>query len=97
MYLADLAEAIRREVPDEALPDGTTSDLFLIYAVLLLAKGVEVTRADVHNAWVAWKAGADSAHDALVPFNELDAATQAEDSPYVTAIRKVAQTMRDRR
>lgn len=95
MYLADLASAIRREVPDDALPDGDTSELFLIYAVLLLAKGTEVTRADVHNAWVAWAAADRGTHDALVPFDELDADTQAEDSPYVIAIRTVAHAMQE--
>ena len=93
MYLTQVAEAIREEVPASALPDGDTSRLFLGYAVLLLAKGEQVTRADVHDAWVAWMAGDDADHRALVPFEDLDTPTQAEDSPYVIAIRTVARQM----
>lgn len=92
MYLDELAEAIRRAVPPEALPDGDTSSLFRLYAVLLLAKGERVTRADVHNAWVAWMAGQDEDHESLVPFSDLDAEIQAEDSPYVMAIQTVARS-----
>ncbi len=93
MYLDELAEAIWRAVLPEALPGGDTSALFRVYAVLLLAKGEQVTRADVHNAWVAWMAGQDSDHESLVPFSDLDAATQAEDSPYVLAVRAVARSL----
>jgi hypothetical protein len=95
MYLNDLAEAIRRAVPREALSEGDTSGLFRTYAVLLLAKGKQVTRADVHNAWVAWMADEDSSHQSLVPFGDLDAKTQAEDSPYLLAIRTVARSQED--
>lgn len=91
MYLNDIARAIRDEVPAAALPEGTTLDLFRLYAVLLLAKGHNVTHEDVHNAWVAWMASRDADHDALVPFSALDADAQAEDSPFVTAIRAVAR------
>lgn len=95
IYLDELAEAIRRAVPPESLPDGDTAALFRVYAVLVLAKGEEVTRADVHNAWVAWMAGQDGNHESLVPFSDLDAETQAEDSPYVVAIRAVAHGLPD--
>ena len=93
IYLDELAEAIRQAVPSRALPDGETLSLFRAYAVLLLAKGEDVTRADVHNAWVAWMAGQDGDHESLVPFSDLDAETQAEDSPFVVAIRKVARSV----
>ena len=91
MYLDDLAEAIRRAVPDDALPEGDTSPLFRMYAVLMLAKGDQVTAADVHNAWVAWMAGENISHDSLVPFVNLDIETQAEDAPYLIAIRQVVR------
>jgi len=91
MYIDELATAIRAAVPPEALPEGDASGLFRLYAVLLLAKGQDVERADVHNAWVTWMADRDSGHEALVPFSELDPATQEEDSPYVVAIRRVAE------
>jgi hypothetical protein len=36
-------------------------------------------------------AGEDGSHDSLVPFEGLDIETQAEDSPYLIAIRRVAR------
>lgn len=94
MYLDQVANAIRHAVPADALPDGDMLPLFRIYAVLLLAKGEETTRADVHNAWVAWMAERDNNHESLIPFGELDEAVQSEDSPYVVAIRTVARGLR---
>jgi hypothetical protein len=90
-YLDDIAASIREAVPKEALPSEDTTDLFLSYAVLLLAKGEDVTREDVHNAWVAWMLAEDEEHESLVPYAELPSATQAEDSPFVIAIRTVAK------
>ncbi len=97
-YLHDLALAIRNEVPEDLQPDEDTTDLFLLYAVLLLAKGEAVGREDVHNAWAAWKLIHGEEHESVRPFAELSAETQDEDSPYVTAIRRVAERHRpDRR
>ena len=93
-YLDKIGEAIRNAVPPETLPDEDMTDLFRLYAVLLLAKGEAVTREDVHNAWVAWMASKGDERESMVPFAELPAATQAEDSPYVLAIRSVARTRR---
>ena len=67
--------------------------LFLLYAVLLLAKGEDVTREDVHNAWVAWMEFNGEEHKSMVPFTELPPDTQAEDSPFVIAIRSVARKL----
>ena len=91
-YLDEVADAIRNAVPAESLPDGDTTDLFRSYAVLLLAKGEAATREDVHNAWVAWMASRGEDHESMVPFDELPASTQAEDSPFVLAIRAVARS-----
>ena len=91
-YLDSLAGAIRKAVPAEALPDEDASDLFLLYAVLLLAKGEAVTREDVHNAWVAWMESKGEKHESMVPFAELPLETKGEDSPFVLAIRTVART-----
>jgi len=87
-YLESLAREIRREAGTNA--GGADEDLFLVYAVLLLAKGRHVTAEDVHNAWVAWKEMHGATHESMVPFADLDAQTQAEDSPFVAAIRRVA-------
>lgn len=91
-YLHALADEIRGEVPDAARPDEDTTDLFLIYAVLLLAKGEGVRREDVHNAWAAWKViQGEEDHQSIRPFHELPEATKDEDSPFVVAIRRVAK------
>ena len=90
-YLDEVADEIRRAASHDALPDEDTTDLFRLYAVLLMAKGEGVSREDVHNAWVAWMLSKRERHDSLVPFSDLDPATQAEDSPFVLAIRTVAR------
>ncbi len=89
-YLDELGAEIRGEVDPRHVPQGDTEQLFRLYAVLLLAKGEHVTAEDVHNAWAAWMAGGNPSHEAVLPFSELDAATQAEDAPFVVAIRRVA-------
>ena len=92
-YLDAIAKDIRRAVPPTAMPDDDTSDLFLLYAVLALAKGESVTREDVHNAWVAWMESRGEEHESMVPFAALPLGTQGEDSPFVLAIRSVARNL----
>ena len=94
-YLDAVAEDIRRAIPHAILPDEDTSNFFLSYAVLLLAKGDAVTREDVHNAWVAWMEVKGDEHESMVPFDQLPLATQGEDSPFVLAIRAVARSMKE--
>jgi hypothetical protein len=90
-FIADLADEVRAEVPADLLPNRDSELLFLLYAVLLLAKGDEVTREDVHNAWSAWMAYLGESHESLVPFEALPEGTRAEDEPFVDAIRRVAR------
>ena len=79
-------------MPAEAVPDESdVAPLFRIYAVLMLAQGVHVTSADVHNAWVAWMAGRDPQHRQLKPYPELDPEVAGRDQRYVEAIRQVAR------
>jgi hypothetical protein len=79
-YLNAIAAEIRSEVPSDSLPPEDADVLFLMYAVLLLAKGTDVSRDDVHNAWTAWMTSrGETSHPSMVPFAELPAATQAED------------------
>jgi hypothetical protein len=89
-YLDVLAGEIRSAVAADALPDDTSS-LFRTYAVLLLARGEEVTRENVHNAWVAWMLDRGESHESMVPFAMLPAKTKEEDSPFVVAIRTIAR------
>ncbi len=90
-YLARDAHRIQAALPDGVDAPEDSDSLFLIYAVLLRAKGAAVTAEDVHNAWAAWMAAREPEHDAIRPFAELDPAVRAEDSPYVAAIRRVAE------
>jgi hypothetical protein len=90
-YLQEIAAKIRSRVPAEAVPADDTTTLFLMYAVLLLVRGEDVSREDVHNAWVAWMSSRGGDHESAVPFSELDTETQAEDSVFVVAIRDTAR------
>jgi hypothetical protein len=90
VYLTEYAEQIRREVPAALLPAGDTDELFRAYAVLLLAKGSQVSLADVHNAWAAWMAGRDPDHPALIEFDRLPPRTAQLDRPFLEAIHRVA-------
>ncbi|MFZ1440367.1 MAG: TIR domain-containing protein [Candidatus Microthrix subdominans] len=91
-YLTEVAASIRDELSTSDLPDGPVDDLLASYAVLLLAKGTEVTNEDVHNAWAAWMLRVDPTHPAILPFELLDADAAAQDAPFVDAIRSVAAT-----
>ncbi|OLZ68620.1 hypothetical protein AV521_21075 [Streptomyces sp. IMTB 2501] len=85
-YLDSLAALIRSCLPPHAKPPAYSDGLFRLYAVLLLAKGDQVTDEDVHNAWCAWMQTVNSDHKALIPFSDLDPATRAADTPYTEAI-----------
>ncbi|MET9294846.1 hypothetical protein [Streptomyces sp. NPDC003077] len=93
-YLDPLAHLIRSCLPPDAEPPANSDDLFRIYAVLLQAKGEQVTDEDVHNAWSAWMQSVDDTHEALVPFHDLDPKTRAFDAPYAQAIRTAARRSR---
>jgi hypothetical protein len=90
-YLHDDAQLIRSHLPSHAHPPQDADTLFLIYAVLMRAKGVHVTDVDVHDAWVAWMQTRNPQHPALIPFELLDKPTQSQDLPYVQAIRSAAR------
>jgi hypothetical protein len=92
-YLEELARDIRMFVPAGVLPGGNMTDLFVAYAVLLLAKGEQVSAEDVHNAWVGWMISKGERHESMVPLAELTAEVQAKDFPFVIAIRSVAQRL----
>lgn len=89
-YLDDIGRQIRQWVPPEFMPQEDTEPLFRLYAVLVLAKGPNVTLADVHNAWAAWMQERDPTHRSIKPFDELADETQASDEPFLAAIRAVA-------
>jgi len=90
-YMSDLAYEIRNEIPQRLLPAQNTDLLFLMYALLLIAKGRGVGPEDVHNAWAVWMTHTGQSHESLVPFDQLADSTKAEDLPFVEAIRRVAE------
>jgi hypothetical protein len=90
-YVDELAQAIRRVIPPRLLPDGDTTGLFRLYAVLAMTKGDRVVLEDVHDAWSAWMSGQDPEHQSLRPLRELPAEVQRSDQPYLDAIRAVAR------
>lgn len=94
-YLEHDADLIRRCLPGLTVVPEDTDALFLLYAVLLRVKGTETQLSDVHDAWSAWMLSRDPNHEAIRPFGELDRTTQAEDEPFLLAIRQAAQC-RDR-
>lgn len=92
-YLDQVAAEIRRTAdPDAALSDEDLP-LYRIYAVLLLAKGQDVTAEDVHNAWSAWASEHEPESRNLLPFKELSLRVQRKDQVYVEAIHQVAERM----
>jgi hypothetical protein len=89
-YLQQLAADIRAELPPDVLPDGDVDGLLLLYAVLARAKGTSVTAEDVHDAWAAWASTRAGTHRSLRPFSDLPLDVQAQDEPFVAALRRVA-------
>lgn len=93
-YLRPIADEIAAEADEHDLDEGRRH-LFLMYAVLALVRGQAVDQRDVHHAWVAWMAIRGERHRSMVPFEELSPSVQAEDDPFVEAIRRVAARLSD--
>jgi hypothetical protein len=90
-YLSEDADLIRSELPEDVQPPADSDGLFTLYAVLMRAKGENVTPSDVHDAWAAWISCTGDQHKSLVPFESLNPETQQEDYPYVDAIHRAAR------
>ena len=90
-YLDDLAHHIRRHVPPGTSVPDSADRLFVLYAVVLRAKGATATASDVHDAWSAWTQECNPGHDALQPYDSLSPDVQAEDAPFLAAIKAAAQ------
>lgn len=88
-YIDRLAAEIRRTADPDAAQADEDLALYRYYAVLLLAKGQEVTTEDVHNAWSAWASEHAPDHRSLLPFKELSLRSQRDDLPYARAIHEV--------
>jgi hypothetical protein len=91
-YLDADADLIRSCLPDGTEVPAGTDSLFVLYAVLMRAKGPDTQASDVHDAWSAWMARTDPTHDSIRPYEELPASVRDEDAPFLTAIRQAART-----
>jgi hypothetical protein len=93
-YLDTDADLIRSCLPEGTnVPDGSDA-LFVLYAVLMRAKGPDTQPSDVHDAWSAWMARVNPTHDSIRPYEELDPSVRDEDVPFLMAIRLAALTRR---
>jgi hypothetical protein len=86
-YVTNLAEAIRSRVPSDLIPEGDTTELFKLYALLALVKRENVTASDVHDAWSVWMSTEKPDHPSIRPFEDLPTFQQEEDQPFLEAIR----------
>lgn len=93
MYLEKIADTIKSFIPEERLPEDNYDELLVLYAVLLRAKGKNVTQSDIHDAWSAWMNKQDQDHNAIVPYEDLEKNVQAEDNMYAVAVRKAAEEL----
>ena len=90
-YLTSLAGRIQALIDPSAAPEHPLDGrLFLLYALLVVVKGKETTREDVHNAWVVWMLEINEDHDALLPFAQLSESQRSQDQPFLDAIHQVA-------
>lgn len=95
-YLDADAELIRSCVPaGTGLPEDC-DDLFVLYAVLMRAKGQHTQASDVHDAWSAWMSRSRPDHESIRPYEQLAPTVQAQDAPFLTAIRRAARVRAER-
>ncbi|MFL6264071.1 MAG: hypothetical protein ACJ76Y_30675 [Thermoanaerobaculia bacterium] len=66
-----------------------------MYAVLLRAKGIDVTCSDIHDAWSAWIAERNRDHTSLVVYEHLSPEVQREDLIFAVAVRRAAEEVPD--
>jgi hypothetical protein len=90
-YLDELAHRIREHLPAGTSVPDSADRLFVLYAIILRAKGPDVTASDVHDAWAAWMQQRDPEHEALRPYDDLPPDVQKEDAPFLEAILAVAK------
>jgi hypothetical protein len=90
-YIDEIAQAVHALIDPAILPKSDVPRLMRIYAVLMLAKGTDVTIEDVHDAWAAWECDRKPESASIVPFDQLTPRVQAMDEPFVQAIHQVAR------
>ncbi|MGR6921096.1 DUF7701 domain-containing protein [[Actinomadura] parvosata] len=86
-YIDEVMAAIAVQLPDQ------DDALLRLYALLVLVKGQETTLKDVHDAWALWRHITNPDHRSMVPFEDLDEATQELDRRYMETIHYVATSL----
>ena len=78
-YLEEDAGKIRAHVAGQLLPGQE-----IIYALLLRVAGLNTTAENVHDGWAAWRllCRPNDTHKDLIPYDDLNPATQILDEPY---------------
>jgi hypothetical protein len=95
-YLDADAQLIRSHVPTGTGVPEDSEDLFILYAVLMRAKGESTQAADVHDAWSAWMSRSEPDHDSIRPYDQLAPSVRKEDAPFLTAIHGAARARAER-
>ncbi|OBH12334.1 hypothetical protein [Mycobacterium sp. E3247] len=95
-YLDADAELIRSCLPASTGVPEDSGDLFVLYAVLMRAKGEGTQAADVHDAWSAWMSRNEPDHESIRPYEQLAPSVQKEDAPFLAAIHKAARARAER-
>ena len=95
MYLDDIAARIRSHIANERMPDENAEELMRLYAVLLRAKGRDVTESDIHDAWSMWMTKYQKNHESLVPYEDLKPEVRAQDSVFANAVRQTAKELKN--
>ncbi|MHA1615675.1 MAG: RipA family octameric membrane protein [Candidatus Thorarchaeota archaeon] len=93
MYLDKIADRIRAHIPDDRMPDENAEELLRLYAILLRAKGTDITESDIHDAWSMWIAKYQEEHESLVPYEDLTPEVREQDSVFVSAVKQAAQEL----
>ena len=93
-YLDRVAQEVERQLSDDDRPDERAIELYRLYALLVLVRGQHTSLENVHDAWSAWTTAEAPDHRSLVPFAELQPEQQELDRPYLEAIQRAAERVR---
>jgi len=75
------------------MPDENAEELLRLYAVLLRAKGTDITESDIHDAWSAWMSTRDESHESLVTYEDLTPEVRDADGVFASAVREAAREL----
>ena len=93
-YIRRDATLVREAIEGtDGSPGNANELLYLMYAVLLRVKGVNVTGSDVHDAWAAHAEYNTLGSSLIMPSSELTPDQRALDEPFAEAIQRVARQL----